>query len=144
MLSVLETPPKTPGKRDNVNTIIWADIPVTDMNRAKRFYAALLGIQMQGMPGAEDFVAVPESNGEGDISFDLAKNEGFEPSAKGVRIYFDPKGDMGGMLARAEAAGGKVVQQPQDMGLVVGTIAFLIDSEGNMIGLRERSAAPGT
>lgn len=125
------------------NTIIWADIPVVDMARAKKFYSALLGMEMQGMPGAEDFVAVPDGNSEGDVSFDLAKNEGFMPSSAGVRIYFDPKGDMQGMLQRAEAAGGTIVQQPQDMGPVVGVIAFLLDSEGNTIGLRERSAAAG-
>ena len=122
------------------NTLIWADIPVTDMARAKKFYGALLQMDMEGMPGAEDFVAVPAGGGDGDISFDLAKNEGFEPSAKGVRIYFDPKGDMQGMLARAEAAGGTILQQPQDMGPVVGMIAFLLDSEGNSIGLRQPSA----
>jgi uncharacterized protein len=122
------------------NTLIWADIPVTDMPRAKKFYSALLGMPMDGMPGMEDFVAVPAGNAEGDVSFDLAKNEGFEPSAQGVRIYFDPRGDMAGMLARGESAGGSIVQQPQDMGPVVGTIAFMLDTEGNMIGLRERSA----
>ena len=119
------------------NTIIWADIPVTDMARAKKFYSELLGIEMQGMAGMEDAVAVPAGGGEGDISFDLALARGeFAPSDKGVRIYLDGTDDMEGMLARAEAAGGKILQQPQDMGPVVGTIAFLLDSEGNQIGLR--------
>ncbi len=127
------------------NTLIWADIPVTDMQRAKRFYSELLGMEMQGMPGMEDMVAVPAGGGEGDISIDLAISQGdFAPSDKGVRIYFDGKGDMQGMLDRAEAAGGTVLQQPQDMGPVVGVIAFLLDTEGNQIGLREHSkAAPG-
>jgi predicted enzyme related to lactoylglutathione lyase len=122
------------------NTIIWADIPVTDMARAKKFYRELLQVEMEGMPGVEEFVAVPAGGGEGDISFDLAKNEGFEPSAQGTRVYFDPKGDIEGWLARAEAAGGTIVQRPQDMGPVVGVIAFVKDTEGNVIGLRQRSA----
>lgn len=123
------------------NTVIWADIPVTDMERAKRFYGELLQMPMEGMPGAEEFVAVPAGGGEGDISFDLAKNPGFEPSAQGVRIYFDSKGDIEGMLARGESAGGTIVQAPQDMGPVVGIIAFLRDTEGNTVGLRQPSAA---
>lgn len=122
------------------NTIIWADIPVKDMARASAFYSALLQITMEGMPGMEDSVAVPAGGGEGDISFDLAKNEGFEPGSNGPRIYLDPKGDLDGMLARAVAAGGSVVQPPMDMGPVVGVIAFFTDTEGNTIGLRGPSA----
>ncbi len=122
------------------NTLIWADIPVLDMARAKKFYGELLQVEMQGMPGLEDFVAVPAGDGEGSISFDLAKNDNFQPSSSGVRIYLDPKGDMQGMLRRAEAAGGKVVQPPNDMGPVVGVIAFILDTEGNTIGLRAPSA----
>lgn len=95
------------------------------------------------MPGLEDQVAVPAGGGEGDISFDLAKNPGFEPSAQGTRIYFDPKGEMDAWLARAEQAGGKIVQQPQDMGPVVGVIAMLADTEGNTIGLRQKSPQGG-
>jgi len=122
------------------NTIIWADIPVTDMPRAKAFYSALLGMGMDGMPGLEDSVAVPAGGGEGDISFDLAKNEGFQPSAQGTRIYFGADGDIQGMVARGVAAGGTLVQAPIDMGPVVGVIAFLLDTEGNTIGIREPSA----
>lgn len=124
-------------------TLVWADIPVTDMARAKKFYTALLGMEMQGMPGLEAFVAVPEGNAPNDVSFDLAMNENVRPSADGVRIYFAANGDMEGMLARAEAAGGKVMQQPNDMGPVVGLIAFLLDSEGNQIGLRDPSPTGG-
>lgn len=123
-----------------MNTIIWADIPVSDMPRAKRFYSELLQVEMQGMPGAEDSVAVPASDGEGDISFDLAKTEGFVPCDQGARVYFDPKGDIEGMLARGQAAGGSLVQPPMDMGPVVGVIAFMLDTEGNTIGLRQPSA----
>lgn len=122
------------------NTIIWADVPVTDLARAKNFYSELLQTPMQDMPGAEGQVAIPSGGAEGDVSFDLAKVEGTAPSGSGIRIYFDPKDDMAGMLERAEKAGGKVVQPPEDMGPVVGVIAFLEDSEGNAIGLRGASA----
>lgn len=124
------------------NTIIWADIPVADMERAVNFYSQLLGMEIVVMPGTGDSVAVPTGGGEGDISFDLAKGETFVPGAGGIRVYFDPKGDMDGAIARAKGAGGTLVQAPTDMGPVVGTIAFLRDSEGNTIGLRGPSSMP--
>jgi len=122
------------------NTILWADIPVADMARAKKFYGEMLQVEMLSMPGAEDSVAIPGDGGEGDISFDLVKYPGYEPADQGTRIYFDPKGDIDGMIARAVAAGGTLVQAPQDMGPVVGIIAFLTDTEGNRFGLRAPSA----
>jgi len=121
------------------STILWADIPVTDMARAKKFYGEMLQVEMISMPGMEDSVAIPGDGGDGDISFDLVKYPGYEPTKQGTRVYFDPKGDIDGMIARAVAAGGTLVQAPQDMGTVVGTIAFLTDTEGNHFGLRAPS-----
>jgi len=122
------------------NALIWADIPVTDMARAINFYSELLQIKIEEMPGTGGTVAIPEGTGETAVSFDLALDESAPPSGQGVRIYFDPEGDMDGALKRAEAAGGKIVQPAQDMGPMVGVIAFLLDSEGNTIGLRSPSA----
>lgn len=121
-----------------MNTLLWADIPVTDMDRARTFYGEVLQMDIPVMPGTDGSVAAP-AGGEGDISFDLAMGNGLKPSMDGARIYFDPKGDMDGMLARIEAAGGKVLMPAQDMGPVVGIIAFAADTEGNQFGLRAPS-----
>jgi len=32
------------------STIVWADIPVTDMDRARKFYGAVLQAEIQPMP----------------------------------------------------------------------------------------------
>ncbi len=122
-----------------VNRIIWADIPVTDMARAKRFYAELLQVEMEDMPGTGGTVSVPSGDREGSVSFDLALMEGFEPGVQGSRIYFDSGGDIKGMAERGVAAGGTLLQAPMDMGPVVGVIAFLLDTEGNDIGIRQLS-----
>jgi len=115
------------------NTIVWADIPVTDMDRARAFYGKVLQADVELMPGMEEVALLP---GDDDaVSADLAMGEGQKPSADGCTIYLDSKGDPEGMLERAVAAGGRVAMPVTDMGEMVGSIAFFIDSEGNRIGV---------
>ena len=40
------------------NTIVWADIPVTDMDRARAFYGAVLQAEIPLMDGANGDVAL--------------------------------------------------------------------------------------
>jgi len=121
------------------NTIVWADIPVKDLDRAREFYSKLLGREMVIMPGMED-VSIPAPAGnENEVAFDLFRGIS-EPSELGTRIYFDAEGDIAGMIQRAELAGGTVLSPPRDMGPMVGIIAFVRDTEGNQIGLRQDSA----
>jgi predicted enzyme related to lactoylglutathione lyase len=116
------------------NTVVWADIPVTDMDRARRFYGELLLAEIRLMDGSEGTVALlPGEMGE--VTADLAMGENFKPSATGAVIYLDCKGDIEGMAERAVRAGGSIFMPPTDMGEMVGTIAFIGDSEGNRIGL---------
>jgi uncharacterized protein len=125
--------------------LIWADIPVTDMDRARRFYSQLLKVPVEEMPGSNGMVAVPTPDDgqsmEGTIAFDLAMGENQRPSAEGATVYLDSMGDIEGMVGRVEPAGGKVLQPPMDMGPIVGRVAFAMDSEGNRIGFRAPSSA---
>lgn len=122
------------------NVLIWADIPVTDMDRARRFYSELLQVEVTAMPGSDGSAAVPAPE-SGPIAFDLAKSDRLQPCANGVTIYFDAYGAIEAMVERAREAGGTVQSPPTDMGPMVGTVAFIIDTEGNRIGVRQASAA---
>jgi predicted enzyme related to lactoylglutathione lyase len=117
------------------NTIVWADIPVTDMDRARKFYAAVLQVGIEMMPGSDDVALLPGDPMGGDVSGDLVKSESNAPGAGGIAIYLDSKGDPEGMISRAVAAGGQVAMPVSDMGEMVGFIGFFIDSEGNRIGV---------
>ena len=125
-----------------MNLIVWADIPVTDLDRAAKFYSQVIGMPLNRMPGAED-VAIPGSppvegqpapeNAGMTVAFDLYV--GGKPSVDGATIYLSAQGDIAGTLQRVRDAGGEVLQEPQDMGPMIGTLAFFKDTEGNRIGL---------
>ncbi len=115
------------------NTIIWADIPVDDMDRARKFYAAVLQADIELMPGAQDVALLPME--PGDASGDLVKSDNAKPGAGGITVYLDSKGDPEGMIERAVGAGGQLAMPVTDMGEMVGFIGFFIDSEGNRIGV---------
>ena len=118
------------------NTFVWADIPVADMDRARKFYAAVLQTEVPLMDGANGDVALLPME-PGDMSGDLVKSDMRTPGAPGVTIYLDSKGDPEGMIERAVAAGGQVGMPVTDMGEMVGSIGFFIDSEGNRIGVHK-------
>ena len=127
------------------NIVVWTDIPVTDLARASMFYSAVLEMSVTSPPGM-DGVAIPGTPPEpgqpapetSPVAFDLYV--GGTPSAAGSTVYLSSKGDFAGILARVREAGGEVLQEPQDMGPMVGTIAFIKDTEGNRIGIHEPPA----
>lgn len=118
------------------NAVVWADIPVADMDRAMAFYSKVLQTELlQPFPGQP--VAVPPPD-LGPVAFDLVKTDELRPgSTDGPRIYLGAMGDIEAMVRRVEEAGGRIVQPPADMGEMVGTIAYFVDSEGNQIGIQQ-------
>lgn len=118
------------------SVLVWADIPVTDMDRAMKFYGAVLQTELlQPFPGQPVAVPPPEM---GPVAFDLVMGEGLKPnSSEGTRIYLSSMGDIDAMAKRVEEAGGRIVMPPTDMGEMVGFICFFIDSEGNRIGIQQ-------
>jgi hypothetical protein len=129
------------------NTIVWADIPVKDLDRAMKFYGAVLQrefIKAEGMEG----IALEAPSGEAPdgqpdeypVSFDLALAENQKPSTEGCTIYLNSRGEPEAMIDRAVAAGGELIMPVTDMGEMVGSIGFFKDSEGNRIGVHKPPA----
>jgi predicted enzyme related to lactoylglutathione lyase len=119
--------------------IVWADIPCTNLERAMKFYEHVIGLPVTLMPGGGDVAVIgdPAAN-ERVVSADLY--QGGTPSDTGATVYLGTSGDIDGMLVRVKEAGGTVSQDKQDMGAMVGWIAFFMDSEGNRIGLQQPSS----
>ena len=122
------------------NIIVWADIPVADMDRARAFYAAVLQIPVEPMPGM-DGVALPVTDDQASAAFDLVKHETAVPGAgAGPTVYLAANGDIQGMAERIVAAGGTILQPPADMGEMVGWVGFFLDTEGNRLGIHDPHA----
>lgn len=129
------------------NLIVWADIPVTDLDRAIAFYSAVLRRPFTKVPGmdgiglpAPDEGESPDPGAAMPVAFDLAQVSANKPSTEGTTIYLDSGGDPEGMLQRAVEAGGEILMPVQDMGEMVGRIGFFKDTEGNRIGVHAAHA----
>lgn len=120
------------------NVIVWADIPVVDLERAMKFYADVTQQPVVKVPDPTQELALiggPDDSGASIVSADLYV--GGKPSHDGATIYLNSYGDIDGMVARVAPAGGKVLEEKQFFGDMVGWIAIIEDSEGNRIGIQQ-------
>ncbi|MBN9696052.1 MAG: VOC family protein [Zoogloea sp.] len=114
--------------------INWFEIPVSDLTRAKAFYEETFQVtlrieDMGDMQLAVFPYAEPATGGAL-----MACPEG-RPGEHGVVIYLDGGADLAQPLARAVAAGGRVLMPKTAISPEIGHIALFADSEGNRIGL---------
>ena len=123
------------------NTVVHFEIYVQDMDRAKAFYEAVLGIKLEKMPA-------PTAEMDGDMWFFpmdketgmstygaggmLVKMPGFPSGGNGTVVYFGCD-DCAVQAARAAAQGGSLYQEKTSIGQH-GFFALAKDTEGNMIG----------
>lgn len=116
------------------NPVYHFEIPVTDMDRAVRFYEAVLGVTLtrRTVDGYE-MAFFPRADGAPGASGALAKGDVYVPSKTGALVYFDVA-DIDPVLARATALGAKVLYPKTDIG-EGGFVAEVEDSEGNRLAL---------
>jgi uncharacterized protein len=121
------------------NAIAWFEIPVTDMERAIKFYTTVFGFKLQRAPMGElDMAFFPwEQDATGASGALIFHKEWYKPSATdGVLVYFaPPSGDLANELSKVEAAGGKVVQPKTLIREDVGYMAVFLDTEGNRVAM---------
>ncbi len=116
------------------NPIVWFEIYVQDMERAKRFYETVLEVQLQKLesPGMEMW-AFPMLMDAPGASGSLVKMEGVPSGGNSTLVYF-ACADCAVEAARVAAAGGRVQREKMSIG-EYGFIALAVDTEGNMFGL---------
>jgi uncharacterized protein len=125
------------------NTLCWTDIPVTNLDRAKKFYSAVLGKEVSKMSEEGfEYGLLPheEQNASGCLCVggDSAGSEN-KPSQNGPLIYLSVEGRLDDAVKAASANGGKVLQAKQQIG-PHGFRAVIVDSEGNRIALHSSTA----
>ena len=116
---------------------LWIDIPVLDLDRAIRFYSAVLGepVKKDILPSSAIGV-LPHADGE--VSGCLFKNPNEKPSGHGPLIYLNCSGRLEAAIQAAKDGGGKVLQGLHSIG-PYGSRAIIEDSEGNRLALHSDS-----
>ena len=92
----------------------WFEIPATDLQRATKFYEALLGVALIPIEVSPGYpMAMFPEEGVGGA---LITGEGYTPSQDGSLIYLAYSGDLDEPAARVEAAGGKLLAPKTSIG----------------------------
>jgi uncharacterized protein len=118
------------------NQIVWSDIPVNDLDRAIKFYSAVLGQTVsKESHGPVTFGLLPHT--EGAVGGCLVKTDEAQPSANGPLIYLNCDGHLDQAIAEVTINGGKILQPKHQIG-PYGFRAVLLDSEGNRIALHSK------
>lgn len=117
--------------------IVWFDIPAVDIDRAIRFYSAVLDAPVKrddvgGVPLG--WISTPDGKPMGCICV----TDGFKPSADGVMIYFGVDGRLKAAVSAVRANGGTVQSDIHSIG-PYGFRAEVLDSEGNCIALHSET-----
>jgi predicted enzyme related to lactoylglutathione lyase len=114
------------------NRAVWFDIPVADLDRARAFYAAVLGVQVTKEKfDAMEFCVLDHKDGNGGC---LVLEPAAVTSSGGILVYMDVDGRIRDAVKQVERHGGKVVQSVHPIG-PHGCRAVVRDSEGNRIAL---------
>jgi predicted enzyme related to lactoylglutathione lyase len=121
----------------NANPVVWFEIYVQDMARAKRFYETVLGLTLERLGDPNDagleMQAFPGGADRSGASGALARYEGFPSGGNSTLVYFSCE-DCAVEEGRIAGAGGKVERPKMSIG-EYGFISLGIDTEGNMFGL---------
>jgi predicted enzyme related to lactoylglutathione lyase len=123
------------------NVVGWFEIPVTNMNRAIKFYESVFDfkIERQKMNSIDMGWFPWKQDGLGSTGSLVFAPEYYKPSSEGTLVYFTThSGDLNNELSRVEKAGGKVLQNKTVINKEYDYFALITDTEGNRIALHSR------
>ena len=117
------------------NAINWFEIPVSNYERAKKFYSEVMGEEIIDHHMEDKnmkYGIFPYDMENHKVGGALLQMDGMNPSADGSTVYLNGGDDLNVPLARVEAAGGKVLMPKTDI-QENGFIAQFVDTEGNRV-----------
>ena len=117
------------------NIINWFEIPVQNLQRATAFYEHCINAQFRQEHVAGMSMAVFNYQ-EPAIGGALVKSDMILPSSSGTVVYLYTA-DIAASLAKVAEKGGTCCFGPEILPNDIGTIALIIDSEGNKVGLHQ-------
>jgi len=123
---------------DMKGKVVHFEIPAQDVKRASEFYKDVFEWWTMDMPGM-DYMMLggTEVNDKMEFSESGSINGGMMKRSKEfehpiITISVD---DIDAALMAVEKKGGKTVQKKQDIGQNMGSTAYFLDTEGNLMGL---------
>jgi predicted enzyme related to lactoylglutathione lyase len=118
------------------DAIAWVEIPVSNFDRAKKFYSALYDFEMPEMEmGPNKMGILLYDQEKGGIGGAIVQGQGYTPAKIGVKVYVSGGKDLNTVLNRVEKAGGKVLMKKTQITPELGHFAAFTDCEGNEISL---------
>jgi len=129
-------------KCNQSNPVVWFEIYVQNMERAKAFYEAVLAVELEKMPAPTEEMnmemwSFPADKDAAKTTYGacgmLVKMEGVPSGCGGTLVYFACE-DCAVEAARAAENGGSIFKEKISIG-EHGFISLVYDTEGNMIGL---------
>lgn len=122
------------------NPIVWFEIYVDDIGRAKSFYERVLQVSLSSLldPTEEKdasltMYAFPADMEQHGASGALVSVDGFPAGSNSTIVYFTCD-DCAVEESRVEAAGGRIQRSKMSIG-EYGFVSLIEDTEGNMVGL---------
>ena len=119
------------------NALNWFEIPVSDFDRAKKFYETIFSYQMpENIIGSARMGFFLYDMPAGKVGGAIVHNPDFySPSDNGSLIYLNCQPDLQIVLDKVTAAGGSVLMAKKPVAPDLGFWALIKDSEGNRIAL---------
>ncbi len=117
------------------NIAVWFEIPVTDLDRASRFYETMFNCTLKREAFGPDMMMAIFDAAGGAVKGALVHGPIYHPGASGTLVYLNGGADLAAPLSRVEAAGGQVMVGKTQINDTCGYYAVFMDSEGNRVGL---------
>lgn len=116
------------------NPVVWFEIYVQDLDRAKKFYESVFQIKLEKLnsPGMEMWGFPMDMNRWGAGGY-LVKMDGVPSGGNSTLVYFGCE-DCSIEESRAAKFGGRIQRNKMSIG-EYGFVSLVFDTEGNMLGL---------
>jgi len=120
------------------NPLVWVEIPVTDMERAIKFYNALFGFTLTiDNTGPNPVAMFPDKDGMGTAGHLYPGKPATD--GQGPTPHLAVQGTLEDAIVRCEKAGGQV--RSPIVTIPPGRFAYIQDLDGNSIGMFEMATA---
>ena len=120
-----------------LNPVCWFDIHVSNLEKSKIFYEAVLDTKLTDLPPAwgKQSTFPFEDNGANTTGA-LVESENLSSNGNNTVIYFASE-DCTTEQERVESAGGKIIKPKMSIG-EFGYVSIFSDLDGNILGLHSR------